>query len=144
MEKRLSIVIALVILILTGINGIFTYSGALLYIGEMFYAILFAIAVQFAISISLIALPYVKGLGKPVLILVYIGATALSTLSAYTYIYNAGRGDDEKNRHLCTKSIRRLFRSSGLFRPSRKSKTTMERQSGIYSGNNLYARRVTT
>ena len=113
-EKRLSTAIALVILLLTGINGIFTYSGAMLYIGEMVYALLFAVAVQFAISISLIALPYVKGLGKPILILVYIGAMALSTLSAYTYIYNAGRAEDDKSREITSIQVSRLVEVTSL------------------------------
>jgi len=51
---------------------------------------LFAVAVQFSIAISLIALPYVKGLGKIVLLVVYLAALTLSTLSAYTFIYNSG------------------------------------------------------
>jgi hypothetical protein len=82
--------IALVILILASINGIFTFSGANLYVQESHYALLFAIAVQFSIAISLIALPYVRGLGKLVLLVIYTAALTLSTLSAYTYIYNAG------------------------------------------------------
>jgi hypothetical protein len=82
--------IAFVILILASVNGIFTYSGASLYVEENHYALLFAIAVQFSIAISLIALPYVRGLGKTVLLVIYAAALTLSTVSAYTYIYNAG------------------------------------------------------
>ncbi|MBC8212625.1 MAG: hypothetical protein H8E21_16330 [Gammaproteobacteria bacterium] len=88
--KRIAGIISVVIFILVGINGIFTYSGAHLFIKEMLFAILFAIAVQFSIAISLIALPYVKGVGKLVLLVVYVAALTLSTLSAYTFIYNAG------------------------------------------------------
>jgi len=113
-EKRIALIIALMIFLLTGINGIFTYSGAMLYIGEFIYALLFAIAVQFAISISLIALPYVKGLGKLVLIMVYLGATALSTLTAYTYIYNAGRADDDKNREITLVQVANLIETTAL------------------------------
>jgi len=88
--KRIAGLISVVILMLTGINGIFTYSGAQLFIDEAYYALLFAIAVQFSIAVSLLALPYVKGFGKIVLIVMYFAALTLSTLSAYTYIYNAG------------------------------------------------------
>jgi hypothetical protein len=88
--KRIAVIISVVIFVLASINGIFTYSGAHLFIREMLYALLFAVAVQFSIAISLIALPYVKGLGKPVLLVVYLAALTLSTLSAYTFIYNSG------------------------------------------------------
>lgn len=88
--KRIAGIISVVIFVLAAINGIFTYSGAHLFIKEMLFAILFAVAVQFSIAISLIALPYVKGLGKIVLLVVYFAALTLSTLSAYTFIYNSG------------------------------------------------------
>lgn len=88
--KRIARIISVVIFVLASINGIFTFSGAHLFIQEMIFAILFAVAVQFSIAVSLIALPYVKGFGKIVLLLVYAAALTLSTLSAYTYIYNAG------------------------------------------------------
>jgi len=88
--KQIASVITVVILILAAINGIFTYSGAHLFIKEMLYAVLFAVAVQFSIAISLIALPYVKGFGKVALLVVYLAALTLSTLSAYTFIYNSG------------------------------------------------------
>jgi hypothetical protein len=81
--------ISVVILFLTAANGIFTYSGAYLYLEEALYAVLFAVAVQFAIAISLIALPFVHGVGKIALVVVYAAALLLSTLSAYTYIYNS-------------------------------------------------------
>lgn len=87
--KAINILIGLVIVFLTAANGIFTYSGAYLYLEEHLYAILFAAAVQFAIAISLLALPYVHGIGKISLGLVYAAALLLSTLSAYTYIYNS-------------------------------------------------------
>lgn len=94
--------LSLVILLLASVNGIFTYSGAHLFIDEWQYALLFAIAVQFSIAIALIALPMVQGLGKPVLILIYLAALTLSTLSAYTFIYNAGASTtdarDQPNR----------------------------------------------
>ena len=88
--KRIAGIISVVIFVLAAINGIFTYSGAQLFIEEMLFAILFAVAVQFSIAISLIALPYVKGLGKIALLVVYLAALTLSTLSAYTFIYNSG------------------------------------------------------
>jgi hypothetical protein len=88
--KRIASFISVVIFVLASINGIFTYSGAHLFIKEMLFAILFAVAVQLSIAISLIALPYVKGLGKIVLLVVYLAALTLSTLSAYTFIYNSG------------------------------------------------------
>lgn len=88
--KRITGVISVVIFVLASINGIFTYSGAHLFIDEQIYAILFAVAVQFSIAVSLLALPYVLGIGKLVLLVVYLAALTLSTLSAYTYIYNAG------------------------------------------------------
>ena len=88
--KQIAKIISVVIFILASINGIFTFSGAHLFIDEMFFAALFAVAVQFSIAVSLIALPYVRGLGKLVLFVVYAAALTLSTLSAYTYIYNAG------------------------------------------------------
>ena len=88
--KRIASIISVVIFVLAAINGIFTYSGAHLFIKEMLFAILFAVAVQFSIAISLIALPFVRGIGKLVLIAVYSAALTLSTLSAYTFIYNAG------------------------------------------------------
>ena len=76
------------ILVLVASNGFFPYSGARLYINEPLYAILFAVAVQFAIAATLLALPYIRGLGKLVLILLYSAALLLSTVSAFTYIYN--------------------------------------------------------
>ncbi len=88
--NRIATIISCVIFILVAINGLFTYSGAHLFIKEMLFAILFAVAVQFSIAISLIALPYVKGLGKIVLLVVYLAALTLSTLSAYAFIYNSG------------------------------------------------------
>ena len=88
--RRIAGIISVVIFVLAAINGIFTFSGANLFIQEREYALLFAIAVQFSIAVSLIALPYVKGLGKLVLLAVYAAALTLSTLSAYTFIYNAG------------------------------------------------------
>jgi len=88
--KRIAGIISVVIFILASINGIFTYSGAHLFIKETLFAVLFAVAVQFSIAISLIALPYVKGLGKIALLVVYLAALTLSTLSAYTFIYNSG------------------------------------------------------
>ena len=97
--RRIAGIISVVIFVLAGINGIFTYSGANLFIQEMEYALLFAIAVQFSIAISLIALPYVKGLGKLVLLVVYLAALTLSTLSAYTFIYNAGLPGAISNSH---------------------------------------------
>lgn len=87
--KTINILIGVVIVFLTAANGIFTYSGAYLYLEEHMYAILFAAAVQFAIAISLLALPYVHGVGKVSLVVVYAAALLLSTLSAYTYIYNS-------------------------------------------------------
>jgi len=87
---RIAKIISVVIFVLVAINGIFTFSGAHLFIEEMVFALLFAVAVQFSIAISLIALPYVRGLGKLVLLIVYAAALTLSTLSAYTFIYNAG------------------------------------------------------
>jgi len=88
--KRIARTISVVILVLVAINGIFTFSGAQLFIQELFYAVLFAVAVQFAIAVSLLALPYVKGLGKLVLLVVYFAALTLSMLAAYTFIYNSG------------------------------------------------------
>lgn len=88
--KRIATLISVVIFVLASINGIFTFSGAHLFIDEVVFAALFAVAVQFSIAVSLIALPYVRGLGKLVLLVVYSAALTLSTLSAYTYIYNAG------------------------------------------------------
>jgi len=88
--RRIAKIIGVVIFVLVSINGIFTFSGANLFIDEIIFAALFAVAVQFSIAVSLIALPYVRGLGKLVLLVVYMAALTLSTLSAYTYIYNAG------------------------------------------------------
>ncbi len=88
--RRIALLISVVIFILAAINGIFTWSGAHLFIKEPVYALLFAVAVQFSIAISLIALPFVRGLGKLVLLVVYSAALVLSTLSAYTFIYNSG------------------------------------------------------
>lgn len=87
--KAISLLIGVFIIFLAAANGIFTYSGAYLYLEEQLYAILFAVAVQFAIAISLLALPYVHGIGKLSLAIVYAAALLLSTLSAYTYIYNS-------------------------------------------------------
>lgn len=87
--KAMSFLIGVFIIFLAAANGIFTYSGAYLYLEEPVYAILFAVAVQFAIAIALLALPYVHGIGKLSLIAVYAAALLLSSLSAYTYIYNS-------------------------------------------------------
>jgi len=91
---KISLLISLAILFLTTANGYFTYSGAHLYLKEPIYAILFAVAVQFAIAISLLALPFVRGFGKLTLIVVYAAALTLSTLSAYTYVYNGSLPGD--------------------------------------------------
>lgn len=90
----LSTFLGLGIILLAAVNGFFTYSGALLYVEESIYALLFAGAVQFAIAMTLLALPYVRGLGKLVLIAVYVSALFLSTMSAYTYVYNASLPGD--------------------------------------------------
>jgi hypothetical protein len=79
---------------MTAANGIFTYFGAYLYLDEWLYAVLFAVAVQFTIAVSLISFPFVHGFGKISLLVVYSAALILSTLSAYTYIYNSSLPDD--------------------------------------------------
>ncbi len=91
---KISLLISIAIVLLTAANGFFTYSGAHLYLQEPVYAILFAVAVQFAIAITLLALPYVRGFGKLILIVVYAAALTLSTLSAYTYVYNGSLPGD--------------------------------------------------
>lgn len=88
-RASISVIISFVIVFMAVANGIFTYAGAYLYLEEQLYALLFAIAVQFTIAATLIALPFVHGFGKLSLITVYIAALVLSTLSAYTYIYNS-------------------------------------------------------
>ena len=93
-RKAISGIITFVILFMAAANGIFTYSGAYLYLDEWLYAILFAVAVQFTIAASLIAFPFVHGLGKLSLITVYAAALILSTLAAYTYIYNSSLPGD--------------------------------------------------
>lgn len=93
-RKAISGIITFVILFMAAANGIFTYSGAYLYLDEWLYAILFAVAVQFTIAASLIAYPFVHGLGKLSLITVYAAALILSTLAAYTYIYNSSLPGD--------------------------------------------------
>ena len=93
-RKAISGIITFVILFMAAANGIFTYSGAYLYLNEMLYAVLFAVAVQFTIAASLIAFPFVHGLGKISLIAVYTAALILSTLAAYTYIYNSSLPGD--------------------------------------------------
>jgi len=90
------------ILFLVACNGFFTYSGAKLYINEELYAILFAIAVQFAIATALIALPWVRGFGRLVLLFVYLSALALSTLSAFTYIYDSSLSEGKDTQALQT------------------------------------------
>lgn len=87
-KQIVNYLISFVIVFLAAANGIFTYSGAYLYLEEHLYAILFAAAVQFAIAVSLVALPHVHGIGKLALGVVYTAALVLSTISAYTYIYN--------------------------------------------------------
>lgn len=91
--RLLSLFLAVGIVFLVVCNGFFTYSGALLYIHESLYALLFAVAVQFAIAATLLALPYVRGLGRLVMLLVYFAAFGLSTLSAFTYVYNTSHPD---------------------------------------------------
>lgn len=86
--RVIGFIISTLIIFMAAANGIFTYSGAYLYLEKYVYAILFAIAVQFTIIISLLALPFVRGFGKFSLILVYTAALILSTLSAFTFIYN--------------------------------------------------------
>ncbi len=88
-QKRLVAMIGFAVVFLAAANGIFTFSGAKLYVEHVLYALLFAVAVQLAISTTLLALPYVRGLSKMVLLGVYAAALTLSTLSAYTYVYNA-------------------------------------------------------
>jgi hypothetical protein len=86
--KMIGFIISLVIVFMASANGIFTYSGAYLYLQEHLFAILFAVAIQFTIIVSLLALPFVHGLGKMSLITVYTAALIISTLSAFTFIYN--------------------------------------------------------
>jgi len=93
-RKVISSIITLVIIFMTAANGIFTYFGAYLYLNEVLYAALFAVAVQFSIAAALISFPFVRGLGKISLIIVYSAALILSTLSAYTYIYNSSLPDN--------------------------------------------------
>ena len=93
-RKAISSIITFIILFMAAANGIFTYSGAYLYLNEVIYAVLFAVAVQFTIAASLIAFPFVHGLGKISLIMVYSAALLLSTLAAYTYIYNSSLPGD--------------------------------------------------
>lgn len=93
-RASISVIISFVIVFMAVANGIFTYAGAYLYLEEQLYALLFAIAVQFTIAATLIALPFVHGFGKLSLITVYIAALMLSTLSAYTYIYNSSMPGD--------------------------------------------------
>lgn len=93
-RKAISGVITFVILFMAAANGIFTYSGAYLYLNEVLYAVLFAVAVQFTIASSLIAFPFVHGLGKLSLVTVYLAALLLSTLAAFTYIYNSSLPGD--------------------------------------------------
>lgn len=93
-RAAISVIISFVIVFMAVANGIFTYSGAYLYLEEELYALLFAIAVQFTIASTLIALPFVHGFGKLSLITVYLAALILSTLSAYTYIYNSSMPGD--------------------------------------------------
>ncbi len=88
-QRRLAAMIGYAVIFLAAANGIFTFSGARLYVEHILYALLFAVAVQLAISTTLLALPYVRGLSKLVLLGVYAAALTLSTLSAYTYVYNA-------------------------------------------------------
>ncbi len=87
--RALSIFLGAGVVFLVICNGFFTYSGATLYIRQPLYALLFAIAVQFAIAATLLALPSVKGLGRLIMLVVYLSAFTLSTLSAFTYIYNS-------------------------------------------------------
>ncbi|MGV6808258.1 MAG: hypothetical protein ACWA5U_00090 [bacterium] len=96
--RVIGFIISVVIVFMAAANGIFTYAGAYLYLEEYVYAILFAVAVQFTIIISLLALPFVRGFGKFSLILVYTAALILSTLSAFTFIYN--ESSPEKNTKL--------------------------------------------
>ncbi len=101
-HRILSSSMTLGILFLVACNGFFTYSGAKLYINEELYALLFAIAVQFAIGIALISLPWVRGLGRLVLIIIYASALALSTLSAFTYIYDSSLSEGKETHALET------------------------------------------
>lgn len=87
-SKALNYFLGAGVVFLVVCNGFFTYSGATLYIQESLYALLFAIAVQFAIAATLLALPNVKGLGRLIMLFVYVAAFTLSTLSAFTYVYN--------------------------------------------------------
>jgi hypothetical protein len=89
--RLLAGLIGFAVLFLAAANGIFTHAGALLYVEEPLYALLFAVAVQLAIGATLLALPHIRGFGKLVLLGVYVAALALSTLSAYTYLFNASR-----------------------------------------------------
>jgi hypothetical protein len=102
-HRSLSASMTLGILFLVACNGFFTYSGAKLYINEELYALLFAIAVQFAIATALITLPSVRGLGRLVLLFVYIAALALSTLSAFTYIYDSSLSEGKGTHALETR-----------------------------------------
>ena len=93
-RRIISSIITLVIIFMTAANGIFTYFGAYLYLNEGLYAVLFAVAVQFSIAAALISFPFVQGFGKLSLMVVYSAALILSTLSAYTYIYNSSLPDN--------------------------------------------------
>jgi len=95
--KVIGFFISFVIVFMASANGIFTYSGAYMYLDEIIYAVLFAVAVQFTIIVSLLALPFVSGFGKISLIIVYIAALVLSTLSAFTFIYNESLPEETTN-----------------------------------------------
>lgn len=95
--KIIAFFISFVIIFMASANGVFTYSGAYMYLDETIFAILFAIAVQFTIIVSLLALPFVRGFGKISLIAVYATALMLSTLSAFTFIYNESLPEETTN-----------------------------------------------
>ncbi|MGF1645291.1 MAG: hypothetical protein ACFCUJ_16760 [Thiotrichales bacterium] len=122
----LSALLSAGILFLVAANGFFTYSGALLYVQEQLYALLFAVAVQFAIAASLLALPYVRGLGKLAMLVVYAAALALSTLSAFLYVYNASLPERQDVHALSTES--KALLSNKLSDALQLERTRMEAQ----------------
>ena len=89
MDGGLPKVTAAFITLLAAANVYFTYKGAILFVKEMTVAALFAVAIQSAIALSLIALPYVKGIRSFVLYAVYTTALSLSVIAAYTFIFNS-------------------------------------------------------
>ena len=99
-KKSITSFSAFLIIALVIFNSYFTYAGAYVILSEKIPALFIAITIQIAIAITLLSLPYVRGVGKIFVISSYFLSMFLSVLFAFTYTHDkyTGNTDDTKNK----------------------------------------------